>query len=188
MPEKKRIAAISWNLKFIQNAGEDFIETPLLELEAVLAESGPRVPMLCILSTSSDPSLKIEQLARLKEKPVRLLSMGQGQEIHVRSRATSLLPKMTEFHRFFLQALRLLMECTNNGTWLLLQNVHLNVSFCSELHDILMEAEVGPSSLRCWCSRSLFSMGLCVSWAPWNRRCTTASGCGSPPRCTRAFP
>ena len=45
--------------------------------QSVLAESQPRLPLICILTTCSDPSLKIETLAKQKEMELQSLSMGQ---------------------------------------------------------------------------------------------------------------
>lgn len=49
-----------------ESLGSSFIDAPMLDLEAIVNESEPRVPMICILTTCSDPSLKIETLAKLK--------------------------------------------------------------------------------------------------------------------------
>ena len=109
--------------------GELFIDAPMLDLEAMLAESEPRVPMICILTTCSDPSTKIETLAKQKELDLQSLSMGQGQEIH---------------------AAKLLARCMGSGQWLLLQNCHLNLHFCSELLDVIMETDYIHPGFRMW--------------------------------------
>jgi dynein heavy chain len=113
----------------VQSLGPLFIDSPLLDLEAMWSESDPRVPLICILTTCSDPSQKIEQLARIKEVDIKALSMGQGQEIHAR---------------------RFLQESMSNGNWLLLQNCHLNLAFCNELLESLIDGEVMQPTFRLW--------------------------------------
>ena len=109
--------------------GPSFNDAPMLDLEAMLAESDCRKPMLCILTTCSDPSLKIEQLAKHKEVEIQSLSMGQGQEVH---------------------AQKLLVDSMANGNWLLLQNCHLSLPFCHELLDFVMEMEAIHPAFRLW--------------------------------------
>jgi dynein heavy chain, axonemal len=55
--------------------------------------------------------------------------MGQGQEYHAR---------------------RMMTECMATGGWVLLQNVHLSLNFCSEVIDILMETEHIQDTFRLW--------------------------------------
>ena len=113
----------------VQSLGPTFIDSPLLDLEAMWGESDPRVPLICVLTTCSDPTQKIEQLARVKDVEIKALSMGQGQEVHAR---------------------RFLQESMSNGNWLLLQNCHLNLAFCNELLESLIEGEVMQPSFRLW--------------------------------------
>ena len=65
----------------VQSLGEQFIDPPLLDLESTWIESKARVPLICILTTCSDPSQKIELLARHKEVEINSLSMGQVSQI-----------------------------------------------------------------------------------------------------------
>jgi dynein heavy chain len=46
----------------------------------MLEESDNRTPLVCLLSTGSDPSPQIEAIAKLRCQEMRQLSMGQGQE------------------------------------------------------------------------------------------------------------
>jgi dynein heavy chain len=112
----------------IHSLGNQFIDSPLLDLEVMWSESEPRVPLICVLTTCSDPSQKIEHLARQRDIEIKALSMGQGQEIHAR---------------------RLLADSMLTGHWLLLQNCHLNLAFCHELLESLMEGDV-HAGFRLW--------------------------------------
>lgn len=112
----------------IHSLGNQFIDSPLLDLEVMWSESESRVPLICVLTTCSDPSQKIEHLARQKDIEIKALSMGQGQEIHAR---------------------RLLADSMSTGHWLLLQNCHLNLAFCHELLESLMEGDV-HAGFRLW--------------------------------------
>ena len=109
--------------------GQRFTDAPMLDLESMFDESEPRIPMICILTTCSDPSMKIETLAKQKEVFIHSLSMGQGQEVH---------------------ALKLITQCMTRGYWLLLQNCHLNLNFCDEILDMLLETEVIHPTFRLW--------------------------------------
>lgn len=55
--------------------------------------------------------------------------MGQGQEGHAR---------------------KMIMDAMAGGGWVLLQNVHLSLPFCSEIIDILVETEFVEETFRMW--------------------------------------
>lgn len=68
--------------------------------------------------------------------------MGQGQELHAR---------------------KMMMDCMTAGGWVLLQNVHLSLPFCSEIIDILVETEHVDESFRLWVTTEVheeFPIGL----------------------------
>lgn len=68
--------------------------------------------------------------------------MGQGQEIHAR---------------------QLISDATLTGDWVLLQNVHLSLPFCTEVMDILTESEPVHECFRLWMTtdvHSQFPIGL----------------------------
>lgn len=135
----------------------------ILDLDATWAESEPRTPLVCILSIGSDPTSQIASLAKNKNirkkcasesdsvrtklnflfMPVlKSVSMGQGQEFHAR---------------------KMITECMATGGWVLLQNVHLSLSFCSEIIDILVETEHIDDSFRLWVTTEVheeFPIGL----------------------------
>jgi len=69
-----------------------------------------------LLSRGADPARDIADLAHRERVEFHLFSMGQGQEN---------------------QALSMLKKCTFEGTWLMLQNCHLNVDFMGELDRLL---------------------------------------------------
>ncbi|CAJ1081553.1 dynein axonemal heavy chain 5 isoform X1 [Xyrichtys novacula] len=95
-----------------ESLGPQYAEGLVLDLDAMLAESDNRTPMVCLLSMGSDPTENIERLAKTKGAPCRPISMGQGQEVHAR---------------------RLLANSMMDGGWLLLQNCHLGLDFLDEL-------------------------------------------------------
>jgi dynein heavy chain len=84
--------------------GQDYIIVAPLNLLALHDEASAYVPMITILSTGSDPTGKIQDLARKKKKTVLGISMGQGQEPAAR---------------------KLLDQGISEGIWVLLQNCHL---------------------------------------------------------------
>lgn len=68
--------------------------------------------------------------------------MGQGQEYHAR---------------------KMIMESMANGGWVLLQNVHLSLPFCTEVIDMLVETEHIDNTFRMWVTtepHSEFPIGL----------------------------
>ncbi|XP_035233743.1 dynein heavy chain 5, axonemal-like, partial [Stegodyphus dumicola] len=116
--------------KFIaETLGSRFIEGVLLDLEDLWRESDNKTPLICLLSTSGDPSLQIEILARKKGLEFGSVSMGQGQEVHAR---------------------RILTKMINNGGWVMLQNCHLSLDFCQEILETLTEQDDTHIDFRLW--------------------------------------
>ncbi|KAM9337116.1 dynein axonemal heavy chain 5 [Symphorus nematophorus] len=114
-----------------ESLGPQYAEGLVLDLDAMLAESDSRTPMVCLLSMGSDPTENIERLAKNKGAPCRPISMGQGQEVHAR---------------------RLLANSMTDGGWLLLQNCHLGLDFLDELLDTVTTAtlESVHKGFRVW--------------------------------------
>ena len=94
--------------------GREFLLTAPLDLAALHDEASAYVPMITLLSTGSDPTAKINDLARKRKKSVLGISMGQGQEPAAR---------------------KLLEQGITEGIWVLLQNCHLGLSFMGECQE-----------------------------------------------------
>jgi dynein heavy chain len=104
--------------------GEKYIIPPTIYFDSIYEQSTSQIPVIFLLSPGSDPTNDIQKLSERKnqtrkftpendeQKFLRILAMGQGQE------------------KFALQALHTAQQ---QGTWLLLQNCHLLLSFLSEL-------------------------------------------------------
>lgn len=104
--------------------GEKYIIPPTIYFDAIYEQSKSQIPVIFLLSPGSDPTSDIQKLSDRKnqhrkngsenedQKSLRILAMGQGQE------------------KFALQALHTAQQ---QGTWLLLQNCHLLLSFLNEL-------------------------------------------------------
>uniref|UniRef100_A0A8W7PQG3 Dynein, axonemal, heavy chain 5 n=1 Tax=Anopheles coluzzii TaxID=1518534 RepID=A0A8W7PQG3_ANOCL len=121
---------ISQARRYIEvSLGQEYGEMHILDLEVTWSESEPRTPLVCILSIGSDPTTQIAALAKVKGIVLKTVSMGQGQEYHAR---------------------KLMGECMASGGWVLLQNVHLSLSFCNEIIDVLIETEHVADSFRLW--------------------------------------
>ncbi|XP_061094941.1 dynein axonemal heavy chain 5 [Conger conger] len=112
-----------------ESLGSRYAEGVILDMEAMLAESDKRTPLICFLSMGSDPTENIERLAKIKSTPCRAISMGQGQEVHAR---------------------RLLSQSMADGGWLLLQNCHLGLDFLDELLDTVTVCESMHDGFRVW--------------------------------------
>lgn len=73
---------------------------------------------------------------------LKSVSMGQGQEFHAR---------------------KMINDCMNTGGWVLLQNVHLSLPFCTEAMDALVESDQIEKSFRLWMTTEVhnqFPIGL----------------------------
>jgi dynein heavy chain len=68
--------------------GAEYLESSVLDLETMLEESDNRIPLICLLSTGSDPSPQIEAIAKSRCQEMHQLSMGQGQEEAARKMMT----------------------------------------------------------------------------------------------------
>ncbi|KAI9015067.1 dynein heavy chain and region D6 of dynein motor-domain-containing protein [Gaertneriomyces semiglobifer] len=112
-----------------ESMGPRFAESQILDLDALLNESDNRTPMICLLSTGSDPSADIENLSKKYKTDIKAISMGQGQEVHAR---------------------KLLSAFMTNGGWALLQNCHLGIPFMDELLGLILESEVIHDKFRLW--------------------------------------
>ncbi|TGZ53817.1 Dynein heavy chain 5, axonemal, partial [Temnothorax longispinosus] len=126
-----------------ESLGKEYGEAKILDLEATWLESETRTPLICLLSIGSDPSPQITVLA--KQKTIRkhfYISMGQGQELHAR---------------------RMISEAMSTGGWVLLQNIHLSLPFCTEIMDALVETETVHEVFRLWMTTEVhpqFPIGL----------------------------
>nr|XP_033322692.1 dynein heavy chain 5, axonemal isoform X1 [Megalopta genalis] len=126
----------------VESLGKEYGEAKILDLEATWLESEVRTPLICILSIGSDPSPQITILAKQKSIQLRSVSMGQGQEFHAR---------------------RLISDAMNTGGWVLLQNIHLSLPFCTEVMDALVETESVHEVFRLWMTTEVhaqFPIGL----------------------------
>ena len=100
--------------------GREYLIAENLNLTALHDEASAYVPMITLLSTGSDPTGKINDLARKKKKQVRTISMGQGQEPAAR---------------------KLIATGVTQGSWVMLQNCHLGLKFMAEVEQTLLKLE-----------------------------------------------
>ncbi|XP_010143834.1 PREDICTED: dynein heavy chain 8, axonemal-like, partial [Buceros rhinoceros silvestris] len=116
--------------KYIANSlHEKYTEPVILNLEKTWEESDARTPLICFLSTGSDPTGQIDSLARKLKLECRTISMGQGQEVHAR---------------------KFIQTSMQQGCWVLLQNCHLGLDFMDELLETLLTAEIEDEAFRVW--------------------------------------
>ncbi|KAL7304210.1 hypothetical protein TKK_0003404 [Trichogramma kaykai] len=126
----------------VESLGKEYGEAKILDLDLTWAESEPRTPLICILSIGSDPSPLITVLAKQKQTTLKSVSMGQGQEFHAR---------------------KMINDCMAAGGWVLLQNVHLSLPFCTEAMDALIDADQVDDNFRLWMTTEVhaqFPIGL----------------------------
>merc|ERR1740138_400955 len=109
----------------------------------IFDESGPRKPVLYLLTAGSDPTFSIDELAKKKKKfPTDKVSMGVGQE-------------------------KVAREKNNNafitGGWVILQNSHLGIGYMCELEDVLLKTPEIDEDFRLWITCEItprFPIGL----------------------------
>jgi dynein heavy chain len=129
--EEKLVAS---SIEFVKrNLGSDFIDIPPLDLARAYKDTGPKSPMIFILSTGSDPVSSLMKFAGSKEvgmaERLHMISLGQGQG-----------PIAEE----------LIRKAIANGDWVFLQNCHLAASWMGRLEAIIKdfstpEAEIHPN-------------------------------------------
>ena len=125
----------------MNNLGQKYTEPPVLDLNNVVADSTPESPLIFVLSPGVDPTNQLMALADTKQITFNSIALGQGQSPH---------------------AVRLIDTGTVEGTWVLLANCHLMMSWLGELDKII---EAMPA-----------------------RQPNPPSVCGSPRRRTRSSP
>ena len=129
--------------KYIYDSlGADYLEASVLDLDLILDESESRVPLVCLLSTGSDPSAQIEAMAKSRGQECKSLALGQGQEETAR---------------------KMLNDGLTNGNWLMLQNCHLSLNFCDEIMQSMIDAYNINPAFRLWITTEVnkkFPIGL----------------------------
>ncbi|XP_076601065.1 dynein axonemal heavy chain 8-like [Chaetodon auriga] len=112
-----------------ESMGMRFAEPVILNLHSTWEESDPRTPLICFLSMGSDPTDQIEALAKKLQLECRVISMGQGQEVHAR---------------------KLVQTSMAQGGWVLLQNCHLGLEFMDDLLEMISTADTMHDTFRVW--------------------------------------
>ena len=129
--------------KYIQQSlGPKFLEGTVLDLENLVDETDSQTPLICLLSTGSDPCYQIDTIARNKMQEYRQIAMGQGQEEIAR---------------------KMITDAILNGHWLMLQNCHLCLDFCEEIMQTLLETNDLHQQFRLWMTTEFhknFPIGL----------------------------
>ena len=113
--------------------GPQFVEPQPLNLQSCFEDSTAQTPMIFILSTGSDPTKAFHNFAEANNftRKVQIVSLGQGQGV---------------------VAARMIAEAQMQGTWVLLQNCHLAVSWMDELQQICEASspELVSRDFRLW--------------------------------------
>jgi len=102
----------------LENIGEYFTTPPTFDLGVVFKDSGPTIPLIFVLSPGADPLNSLEKYAETKKKHVDKVSLGQGQG-----------PK----------AEKMIENGVKTGSWVVLQNCHLAVSWMGRLEKLCEE-------------------------------------------------
>eukprot|EP00002_Diphylleia_rotans_P021973 TRINITY_DN428_c1_g1_i1.p1 TRINITY_DN428_c1_g1~~TRINITY_DN428_c1_g1_i1.p1 ORF type:complete len:4548 (+),score=958.95 TRINITY_DN428_c1_g1_i1:229-13872(+) len=100
--------------------GRRFVGSLPLDMDQVYADSSSRRPILFVLTSGTEPTPLVMELAKRRQKVVRVLSVGQGQDASNR---------------------RALLHEFAAGNWVLLQNGHTNPRFLQELDSLLARSK-----------------------------------------------
>ena len=101
----------------VENLGQKYIEPPTFDLGAAFKDAAPEIPLLFVLSTGADPMAELLKFAgemRMSKK-MNSISLGQGQG------------PIAE---------KMIAAGMEQGSWILLQNCHLAVSWMPALERI----------------------------------------------------
>jgi len=138
-PDRTMLAA----RRFVKEIlGERFIGHPCCDLETVYQDSFARMPLIFLLSTGADPTGLILGLGKKLKREVLSVSMGQSQDYVAR--------------RNFDTGIQI-------GSWVLLQNVHLDIKFLYELEQNFFRVESIESDFRLFMTTEVtkeFPVGL----------------------------
>ena len=97
--------------------GQEYVESPALDLGEAYGDSTACIPLIFILSVGADPYPMLMECAKQAgmEESTSMLSLGQGQGPVAR---------------------RLIQKATKEGEWVFLQNCHLAASWMNDLERI----------------------------------------------------
>jgi dynein heavy chain len=113
--------------------GKRFVTPPVISFDAIYEQTTVHIPVLFILSPGSDPANDIAKLGDrqgLEPEQIAYISLGQGQEQAAKN---------------------LLVKCTEEGSWLMLQNCHLLIRFVREFEKMLEKMGNKPHpDFRLW--------------------------------------
>ncbi|GBG29412.1 Dynein heavy chain 7, axonemal [Hondaea fermentalgiana] len=117
----------------INKMGERFVKPPPFDLGACYSDSNALSPLIFILSPGSDPMASLLKFADSVKQQVSSISLGQGQG------------PIAE---------RMIAKAQEDGTWVVLQNCHLAVSWMSAFERIceLITTENTKPEFRMWCT------------------------------------
>jgi len=111
--------------------GQKYIEPPSFDLEGTYKDSSNTSPLVFILSPGVDPMLSLLKFAEGKGRKVDSISLGQGQGPH---------------------AERMMKAGQKEGSWIVLQNCHLFVSWMVTLEKLVeeMDPKAVHTNFRLW--------------------------------------
>jgi len=130
------------------NLGKEFVEPPTFDVSKSYKDSTYITPLLFVLTTGSDPVNDFRNLAEANGRKCELVSLGKSMDKIAVSK---------------------IEETKLKGSWILLQNCHLSISFMPKLEDIIDGLQSNPNiepTFRLWLtsmSSKDFSINICKS-------------------------
>jgi dynein heavy chain len=129
-PDRVMFAARSF---ISANLGPVFVDPPEAKLSEVFSSSSPYTPIVFVLSPGVDPTVQLNQLAKVLGQEVLAVSLGQGQ--------TPI-------------ALKSLERGLTLGKWVFFANCHLSISWMPDLEKLVQKFCAGKphDNFRLWLS------------------------------------
>eukprot|EP00493_Phyllostaurus_siculus_P024389 UN24729 len=96
--------------------GPDFVVPLTVTMDEIWENGEMQTPTILMLTPGADPTAVLQDLAQRKGLEIRMVSMGEGQEVY---------------------ATKAIEDSMKDGGWALLQNCHLGLGYMSDLPELL---------------------------------------------------
>ncbi|CAD5112359.1 DgyrCDS1592 [Dimorphilus gyrociliatus] len=125
--EEKVIFAASEFVR--ENLGQEFIESPSIDLSLLYEDMSPVTPLVFVLSTGSDPMGAFQRFAKEKgfSEKIQAISLGQGQGP---------------------VAEKMIAAAVKTGDWVFLQNCHLAASWMLSMEEMIKKMQEKPQDVH----------------------------------------
>ena len=125
--------------------GPKYVDAQTDTIDEIYPLTDSESPIIFLLSAGSDPTEDVYALSRKLKTTVGTVSLGEGQEPY---------------------ALKAISTAFVGGTWVLLQNCHLGLSFVNTLEDLLVKMRKSNSGIESSSAETTNSFRLFLTIEP----------------------